>query len=68
MNFYKNPKNCLYPATFIVMDIKYSITLPCFSFMFIEMIFIHYHSCVMFIIKSMNIYNDLMNYNKIIIQ
>ena len=28
------------------------ITLPCISFMFIEMKFIHCHSCVMFAMKS----------------
>ena len=34
------------------------ITLPCMLFMFIEMKFIHYHSCVMFTMKSMSICND----------
>ena len=34
------------------------ITLPCIFFMFIEMKFIHYHSCVMFAMKSMSMYND----------
>ena len=34
------------------------ITLPCISFMFIEMKFIHCHSNVTFAMKSMNIYND----------
>ena len=34
------------------------ITLPCISFMFIEMKFIHCHSYVMFVIKSMSIYDD----------
>ena len=43
------------------------IPLPCISFMFNEMKFIHCHSCVMFIIKSMSICNDLVNYDKIII-
>ena len=32
-----------------------AITLPCISLMFIEMKFIHYHSCEMFAIKSMSI-------------
>ena len=30
--------------------------------------FIHCHSCVMFAMKSMNIYNDQVNYDEIIIQ
>ena len=34
------------------------ITLSCISFMFIEMKFIHYYSCVMFTMKSMSICND----------
>ena len=34
------------------------ITLSCIFFMFIEMKFIHCHSCVMFAIKSMSICND----------
>ena len=34
------------------------ITLPCILFMFIEMKFIHCHSCVIFIMNSMNICND----------
>ena len=34
------------------------ITLPCILFMFIEMIFIHCHSYVIFVMKSMSIYND----------
>ena len=34
------------------------ITLLYILFMLIEMKFIHYHSCVMFAMKSMNIYND----------
>ena len=34
------------------------IILPCISFMFIEMKFIHYHSYVMFVMKSMTICND----------
>ena len=34
------------------------ITLSCISFMLIEMIFIHYHSCVMFVMRSMSICND----------
>ena len=43
------------------------ITLSCVLFMFIEMIFIHCHSCVMFAMKSMSICNDLVNYDEIII-
>ena len=35
-----------------------TITFPYISFMFIEMIFIHCHSCVMFVIKSISICND----------
>ena len=34
------------------------ITLSCFLFMFIEMKFIHCHSCVMFVMKSMSMCND----------
>ena len=34
------------------------ITLSCILFMFIEMKFIHCHSCVMFAMKSMSICND----------
>ena len=34
------------------------ITLSCISFMFIEIKFIHCHSCVMFLMKSMSICND----------
>ena len=34
------------------------ITLPCISFMFIKMKFIHSHSCLTVVIKSMSIYND----------
>ena len=43
------------------------ITLSCILFMIIEMIFIHFHSCVMFAIKSMSICNDLVNYDEVII-
>ena len=34
------------------------IILLCISFLFIEMKFIHCHSCVMFVMKSMSICND----------
>ena len=34
------------------------ITLPCVLFMFIERIFLYYHSCMMFVMKSMSICND----------
>ena len=34
------------------------ITLSCILFMFIEMKFIHSHSCVMFAMKSMSMCND----------
>ena len=34
------------------------ITLSCILFMFIEMKFIHCHSCVMFAMKSMNMCNE----------
>ena len=34
------------------------ITLSCILFMFIEMIFIHCHSCVMFAMKFMSMCND----------
>ena len=43
------------------------IALSCILFMFIEMKFIYCHSCVMFAMKSMSIYNDLVNYDEIII-
>ena len=36
--------------------------------MFVEITFIHCHPCVMFAMKSMNICNDLVNYDEIIIQ
>ena len=35
------------------------------SFMFIEITFIHYHSCVIFAMKSNSICNDYVNYNEI---
>ena len=34
----------------------------CILFMFIDIKFIYYHFYLIFIIKSMNIYNDYMNY------
>ena len=34
------------------------ITFSCILFMFIEMKFIHCHSCVMFAMKSMSMCND----------
>ena len=34
------------------------ITLLCILFMFVEMIFIHCHSCMMFVMKSMSMCND----------
>ena len=34
------------------------ITLPCILFVFIEMKFIHCHSCVIFAMKSMSMCND----------
>ena len=43
------------------------ITLSCIFFMFIEMIFIQCHSCVMFAMKSMSMCNDKVNYHEIII-
>ena len=43
------------------------ITLSCILFMFIEMKFIHCHSCVMFAMKSMSMCNDYVNYDEIII-
>ena len=42
-------------------------TLLCIFFMFIEMKFIHCHSCVMFAMKSMSMCNDKVNYDEIII-
>ena len=44
-----------------------AITLPCISFVFIEIEFMYYHSCVIFAIKSMGIYNNKVNHNEIII-
>ena len=44
-----------------------SITLPCILFMFIQMIFIHFHFCVMVEMKFMSIRNDQVNYDEIII-
>ena len=44
------------------------ITLPSISFMFIEIKFIHYHSCVTFVMKFINICNDSVNYDEIIIK
>ena len=43
-------------------------TLSYISFVFIKIKFIHYHSRMMFAMKSMSIYNILVNYDKIIIQ
>ena len=34
------------------------ITLPCISFMFIKIKFINFHSCMMFVMKSMSLCND----------
>ena len=34
------------------------ITLSCILFMFIQMIFIHCHSCMMFLMKSRSMCND----------
>ena len=62
----------LFDPTHMMIDGYYvtykPITLPCISFMFIEMKFIHCHLCVMFVMKFMNICNDQMNYDEIIIQ
>ena len=44
-----------------------SIMLSCLWFMFIKMKFIHYHSYMMFTMKSMSIFHDLMNYDEIIL-
>ena len=44
------------------------ITFLYISFIFIKIKFIHFHSCVMFIMKSMNICNDKVNFNELIIQ
>ena len=60
-----------YEGFFIKFDRYYvaykPITLSCILFMFIEMIFIHCHSCVMFAMKSMSMRNDSVNYDEIII-
>ena len=53
-----------------MIDIKWPIsqvTLACISFIFIEIKFIHFHSCMMFVMKSMSIYPNIVNYDKIII-
>ena len=44
-----------------------TIKLSYILFMFIEMKFIHCHSCVMFAMKSMSMCNDYVNYDEIII-
>ena len=44
------------------------ITLPCVLFMFIKIKFIYCHSCVMFVIKYISIYNNYVHYDEIIIQ
>ena len=41
------------------------ITSSCIVFMSIEMKLIYHHSCVLFTMKSMSIYNDKVNYDKI---
>ena len=43
------------------------ITLSCILLMFIEMKFIHCHSCVMFAMNSMSMCNESLNYDEIII-
>ena len=43
------------------------ITLSYMLFIFIEMKFIHCHSCVIFVMKSMSMCNDYVNYDEIII-
>ena len=43
------------------------ITLSCILFMFIEMKFIDCHSCAIFVMKSLSICNDYVNYDEIII-
>ena len=53
------------------MDINWPIsqvTFACILFIFIEIKFIHFHSCMMFAMKSMSIYPEIVNYDKIIIQ
>ena len=40
-----------------------TITLSCILPMFIEMKFIHCHSCVMFTMKSLSMCNDYVNYD-----
>ena len=56
---------------YVVLDGYYvayePITLPCILLMFIEIKFIYWHSCMMFEMKSMSIYNDYVNYDEIII-
>ena len=44
------------------------ITLQNIFFMFIEIKFIHYYSCMMFAMKSISICNDKVNNDEIIIQ
>ena len=48
-------------------DVAYKpIILLCISFRFIEIKFIHCHSCVMFVMNSMSIYTDEVNYDEMI--
>ena len=42
-------------------------TVPCISFLLIEMKFIQCHSCVMLVMKSMSVCKDQVNYDEIII-
>ena len=65
---------CIYLTTYdmyVMHDGYYvaykPITLSCILFIFIEMKFIHCHSCVMFAMKSMSMCNDYVNYDEIII-
>ena len=44
------------------------IIIPCISFIFIKIKFIHFHYCVMFLVNSMSICNDEVDHDEIIIQ
>ena len=51
-----------------IMQPIIQITLPRISYIFIKIKCIHCYSCVMFVMKSMRICNDKVNYDEIIIQ
>ena len=57
----KSPSACRIFFTDILIDIMWRISqlqFSCILFMSIKMKFIYCHSCVMFVMKSMSMYND----------